>query len=65
MLVVFVFGSIIIVERVLGKGLEVFVGLLIRFVKLRKLLELFWDFVYLFISYIISFYIRCCLIISF
>lgn len=57
-LAVFVFGSITIVERALGKGSEVSVGLLTRFAKLRKSLELLWDFVYSFIPYIIRVFIQ-------
>ena len=57
-LAIYVFGSIIIVERALGKGSELIAGLLTTFAKLEKSLERLWDFVYLFNLHIIRVFIQ-------
>lgn len=62
-LAIYVFGSIIIVERPLDKGLKLIVGLLTRLAKLEKSLERLWDFVYL-IFILLEFSYKICLVIS-
>ena len=57
-LAIYVFGSIIIVERALDKGSELIAGLLTTFAKLEKSLERLWDFVYLFNLHIIRVFIQ-------
>ena len=62
-LAIYVFGSIIIVERALDKGSELIAGLLTTFAKLEKSLERLWDFIYL-IFILLEFSYKICLVIS-